>query len=274
MRLVEDSPAEVLPTREALKLQLELHGAENGGEAMEFLHRSGAWAAAPRPGRILLDLKLPRKDGREVRRDIPADEDVRGDYGLCAYGAIPKPVDFESFVSGVRSIQPSWFTSVPLPGRSGALPPALQNFPRLVEMPRFIVGELFEMIGQPHFPQELGLRRSGRIVVPGQPLRIDDIFQHALRVGFLRHRSRSHRGDPAKSRDFIRQILCVPGFIGDFAGEKLFEFLPVRPGDRSGILKISDHGLVLAGEIPVEQVDQAVFVDNGHGLVAHAELGF
>jgi two-component system response regulator len=101
---------------------------------MHFLHRTGAYASAPRPDLILLDLNLPRKDGREVLQEIKsnadlraipvvvlttsqAEEDVRRAYGLCANCYIAKPVDFEGFVTVARSIQQFWFTIVTLPPR-------------------------------------------------------------------------------------------------------------------------------------------------------------
>ncbi len=133
--LVEDSPADVLLTREALsegKLLLDLHVVEDGVEAMDFLHRRGKYAAVPRPALVLLDLNLPRKDGREVLAEMKADpalreipvvilttsqseDDVHRAYGLCANCYIAKPVDFGSFVTVVRSIQHFWFTIVTLP---------------------------------------------------------------------------------------------------------------------------------------------------------------
>lgn len=133
--LVEDSPADVLLTKEALadsKLLVELHVAENGMEAMEFLRHIGAYSEAPTPDLVLLDLNLPLKDGREVLAEVKADphlrsipvvvlttsqaeEDVLRAYGLHANCYITKPVDFESFVNVVRSIQQFWFSIVTLP---------------------------------------------------------------------------------------------------------------------------------------------------------------
>ncbi|MES2569715.1 MAG: response regulator [Verrucomicrobiota bacterium] len=133
--LVEDSPVDVLLTREALEgsqLRLQLHVAEHGVEAMEFLYRQGPHAMAPRPNLILLDLNLPRKDGREVLAEIKADpvlreipvvvlttsqaeEDIHRAYGLCANCYIAKPVDFDRFVTVIRGIQQFWFTIALLP---------------------------------------------------------------------------------------------------------------------------------------------------------------
>ena len=133
--LVEDSPADVLLTKEALsdsKLLVELHVAENGIQAMEFLRHNGAYSEAPTPDLVLLDLNLPLKDGREVLAEVKADPHLRSipvvvlttsqaeevvlrAYGLHANCYITKPVDFESFVNVVRSIQQFWFSIVTLP---------------------------------------------------------------------------------------------------------------------------------------------------------------
>jgi len=133
--LVEDSPTAVLMTEEALKYAKvlnNLHVVENGVDAMAFLRGEGAHAGAPRPDLILLDLNLPRKDGREVLADIKADpvlkiipvvvlttskaeEDVVKAYGLHANCYVTKPVDFASFAEVVRSIEQFWFTVVTLP---------------------------------------------------------------------------------------------------------------------------------------------------------------
>lgn len=137
--LVEDSPTDVLMTREALKdspIELDLHVAEDGVVAMDFLRRRGAHADAPRPDLILLDLNLPRMDGREVLaelkedqqlRRIPvvilttsrAEEDVLRAYGLHANCYISKPVDFDSFQRIVASIEEFWFTVTVLPPEEG-----------------------------------------------------------------------------------------------------------------------------------------------------------
>ena len=133
--LVEDSPADVLIAREALseaKLMNTIHVAEDGVEAMDFLHQRGKFASAPRPDLILLDLNLPRKNGREVLAEIKADENVKQipvvvlttsrdeedilkSYNLHANCYVVKPVEFESFVKAVQSIQHFWFSIVTLP---------------------------------------------------------------------------------------------------------------------------------------------------------------
>ncbi|WP_328449843.1 MULTISPECIES: response regulator [unclassified Amycolatopsis] len=135
--LVEDDPGDVLMTREAFehhKIRNALHVASDGVEALRFLHREGPFADAPRPGLILLDLNLPRKDGREVLgeikqdpalRTIPvvvlttseAEEDILRSYDLHANAYVTKPVDFEKFVEVVRQIDDFWVTVVQLPHR-------------------------------------------------------------------------------------------------------------------------------------------------------------
>jgi CheY-like chemotaxis protein len=133
--LVEDSPTDVMMTREALeyyKVRNPLHVADDGVEAMEYLRRQGKYRDAPRPGLIILDLNLPRKSGREVLEELKADpelraipvvvlttskseEDVARSYGLHANCYITKPVDFSKFVEVVRSINDFWLGIVTLP---------------------------------------------------------------------------------------------------------------------------------------------------------------
>lgn len=133
--LVEDSPSDTELTVEALKesgVVSRLNHVEDGVEAMDFLARRNSYASAPRPDLILLDLNLPRKDGREVLaelkadpdlRTIPvvvlttskADQDIAKAYQLQANCYIAKPVDFEQFVSVVRSIEHFWLEVVTLP---------------------------------------------------------------------------------------------------------------------------------------------------------------
>ncbi|MEX3896245.1 response regulator [Paraburkholderia sp. BR10954] len=133
--MVEDSPTDVMMTREALeyyKVLNPLHIAEDGVEAIEFLKREGKHANAPRPGLIILDLNLPRKSGQEVLQELKSDpalmnipvvvlttskaeEDVAKSYGLHANCYITKPVDFEKFVHVVRSINDFWLGVVTLP---------------------------------------------------------------------------------------------------------------------------------------------------------------
>lgn len=136
--LVEDSPTDVLIAREALaeaKLVNTIHIAEDGVEALTFLRKEGKYADAPRPDLILLDLNLPRKNGREVLEEIKADsqlqtipvvvlttsraeEDIMKSYHLHANCYVVKPVEFDSFVKAVQSISHFWFGIVTLPSES------------------------------------------------------------------------------------------------------------------------------------------------------------
>ena len=133
--LVEDSEPDVRLTKEALaeaKVWNRLWVVEDGVEATDFLYRRGRYADAPRPDLILLDLNLPRKDGRQVLKEIKADPSLRripvvilttsrdeGDvlraYDLHANCYIPKPVDFNRFMEVVKSIEDFWLTVVRLP---------------------------------------------------------------------------------------------------------------------------------------------------------------
>lgn len=133
--LVEDNPGDVRLTREALqegKVYNNLHWAKDGIEALEFLNRKGKFASAPRPDIILLDLNLPKKDGRAVLADIKGDvnfrhipvvvlttsqaeEDVARSYDLHANCFITKPVDLQKFIHVVQSIDRFWLTVVTLP---------------------------------------------------------------------------------------------------------------------------------------------------------------
>jgi chemotaxis family two-component system response regulator Rcp1 len=135
--LVEDNPGDVELVREALsdsKMRNEMHVATDGIEASDFLKREGKYAAAPRPDLILLDLNLPKKNGRELLQEIKSDpdlkfipvvvltsskaeEDIIRSYNLHANCYITKPVDFEQFMKVVRSIEDFWLTVVKLPGR-------------------------------------------------------------------------------------------------------------------------------------------------------------
>jgi two-component system, chemotaxis family, response regulator Rcp1 len=135
--LVEDSPTDALLAKEALeysKVCNHLHLVVDGVEALDFLRRQGKHAAAPRPDLILLDLNLPRKDGREVLKEIKGDEqlcfipvvilttstqeaDVMKTYGLHANCYVVKPVDFEKFAEVVKAIENFWFAVVKLPSR-------------------------------------------------------------------------------------------------------------------------------------------------------------
>ncbi len=133
--LVEDSPADILITREAFqdaRLMNTIHVVEDGVKALEFLRREGTYASAPRPDLILLDLNLPRKNGREVLADIKehdefkaipvivlttsnADEDILNAYNLHANCYVIKPVGFDNFLKAVQSIENFWFSIVVLP---------------------------------------------------------------------------------------------------------------------------------------------------------------
>ena len=133
--LVEDSAGDVRLTREAMKdakVTVSLHVARDGIEAMAFLERNGEYVDAPRPDLILLDLNLPRKDGREVLREIKesaalkiipvvilttssSSEDVLNSYRLHANCYITKPVALEGFVKVVESIDNFWLSVVQLP---------------------------------------------------------------------------------------------------------------------------------------------------------------
>lgn len=133
--LVEDAPSDVRLTREALKdakvLNI-LHVVSDGVEAMEFLNQKGKFADAPRPDMILLDLNLPRKDGREVLAEIKADEnlkrvpvvvlttshaeeDILRTYELHANAFVKKPVDLDQFLGVIRSLENFWLVVVSLP---------------------------------------------------------------------------------------------------------------------------------------------------------------
>jgi CheY-like chemotaxis protein len=135
--LVEDDPGDVLMTKEAFedyKLQNTLHVVNDGAEAMDFLRRQGEHTQAPRPDLVLLDLNLPRMDGREVLQAIKSDpelasipvvvlttseaeEDVLRSYSLHANAYVTKPVDFERFIQVVRQIDDFFVTVVRLPTR-------------------------------------------------------------------------------------------------------------------------------------------------------------
>jgi chemotaxis family two-component system response regulator Rcp1 len=133
--LVEDNPGDVRLTREALKeskIRNNLSIVRDGVEAMAFLRREGEYANAPRPDIILLDLNLPRKDGREVLSEIKEDDNLRRipvvilttsddehdileSYNLHANCYITKPVDLNRFVTIIKNIEDFWLTIVRLP---------------------------------------------------------------------------------------------------------------------------------------------------------------
>ncbi|MFF0286930.1 response regulator [Streptomyces sp. NPDC005262] len=136
--LVEDDPGDELMTREAFednKIRNTLHVARDGQEALDFLYRRGEYGDAPRPDLILLDLNLPRYDGRQVLEKIKSDpdlalipvvvlttssaeEDILRSYKLHANAYVTKPVDLDQFISAVRQIDEFFVTVVRLPGRS------------------------------------------------------------------------------------------------------------------------------------------------------------
>lgn len=133
--LVEDNPGDVRLTKEALKeakVGNNLHVVEDGVAAMQFLNREGEFNEVPRPDLILLDLNLPKKDGREVLEEIKADdslktipvvvlttshaeEDIVRSYNLHANCYVTKPVDLDQFIRIVKSIEDFWLTIVKLP---------------------------------------------------------------------------------------------------------------------------------------------------------------
>lgn len=132
---VEDNPGDVRLTQEALKegkLCTNLHIVPDGVEAMAFLRKQGEYADVPRPDLILLDLNLPRKDGREVLAEIKSDEDLKRipvvilttssaeqdilkTYSLHANCYVTKPVDLDQFMKVVKAIEDFWLTLVKLP---------------------------------------------------------------------------------------------------------------------------------------------------------------
>jgi two-component system, chemotaxis family, response regulator Rcp1 len=133
--LIEDNPGDVDLTKEALldaKVRNRLNVVDDGAKAVDFLYKRGAYADAPRPDIILLDLNLPKKDGRQVLEEIKADpqlaeipvvilttsqaeEDIIRSYQLHANCYITKPVDFKQFMHVVKSIEEFWLTVVKLP---------------------------------------------------------------------------------------------------------------------------------------------------------------
>jgi chemotaxis family two-component system response regulator Rcp1 len=135
--LIEDNPGDVRLTKEVLmegKVRNHLKVVGDGVQAMAFLRRENNYAEAPRPDLILLDLNLPKKDGREVLQEIKADdqlkripvvvlttseadEDILRSYDLSANCYITKPVDLDQFIRVIRSIETFWLTIVSLPKR-------------------------------------------------------------------------------------------------------------------------------------------------------------
>ncbi|KAB2384578.1 response regulator [Actinomadura montaniterrae] len=135
--LVEDDPGDELMTREAFehnKVRNTLHVVRDGAEALDFLYHRAEHAAAPRPDLILLDLNLPKRDGREVLQEIKsepdlaaipvvvlttssAEEDILRSYSLHANAYVTKPVDFDQFINAIRQIDDFFVTVVRLPTR-------------------------------------------------------------------------------------------------------------------------------------------------------------
>lgn len=133
--LVEDSPGDVRLTQEAFRAAnpaIRLHIAVDGVEALEFLAQQGVYADAPRPDLILLDLNLPRMDGREVLKHIRGDDslktiptvilttsdaeiDIHQSYSLHANSYLSKPVRLDAFEELVKSINEFWFQKAKLP---------------------------------------------------------------------------------------------------------------------------------------------------------------
>jgi two-component system response regulator len=137
--LVEDDPGDVVLTKEAFadnKVGNNLHVVSDGEEALRFLRQEGEFAESPRPDLILLDLNLPRKDGREVLEEVKedpelrripvvilttseAEEDILRSYHLHANAYVAKPVDFDQFIKVVRHIDDFFVTVVKLPAAGG-----------------------------------------------------------------------------------------------------------------------------------------------------------
>lgn len=133
--LVEDDAGDVLMTREAFehyKIRNTLHVVTDGEKALQFVRRTGEYADAPRPGLILMDLNLPRRDGLEVLAELKSDpdlcvipvvvlttsqaeEDILRSYALHANAYVSKPVDFDRFIDVIRQIDRFFITVVSLP---------------------------------------------------------------------------------------------------------------------------------------------------------------
>jgi CheY-like chemotaxis protein len=133
--LVEDNPGDSRLAKEALKeskLKNNLYIAEDGVEAMNFLYKTGKYSKMPRPDLVILDLNLPKKDGREVLAEIKnddnlkripvviltiskAEEDILKTYNLHANCYVTKPLDLDQFMKVVKSIEDFWLTIVKLP---------------------------------------------------------------------------------------------------------------------------------------------------------------
>jgi len=133
--IVEDNPADARLVREVMrdsKILNEIHWVPDGVEALAFLHRQGKYAGAPRPSLMFLDLNMPRKDGREVLREVKADpelrripvvvmtssqteEDIARAYDQHANCYVRKPIDFDQFHQVIKTLENFWFSTVELP---------------------------------------------------------------------------------------------------------------------------------------------------------------
>jgi CheY-like chemotaxis protein len=138
--LVEDDPGDELMTREAFadnKIRNALHVVRDGEEALDFLYRRGVYEDAPRPDLVLLDLNLPKYDGRQVLETIKTDpdlafipvvvlttssaeEDILRSYKLHANAYVTKPVDFDNFIGAIRQIDDFFLSLVKLPSAGSA----------------------------------------------------------------------------------------------------------------------------------------------------------
>jgi CheY-like chemotaxis protein len=137
--LVEDNVRDARLAEETLKdskIHNRLYHVEDGVEAMQFLHRQGEYSRAPHPDLVLLDLNLPRKDGREVLAEIKEDAELRlvpvvvlttseaerdlvKTYDLHANAYVVKPIDLDRFIEVVQAIEDFWFAIVKLPPKTG-----------------------------------------------------------------------------------------------------------------------------------------------------------
>ncbi|HEX2920039.1 MAG TPA: response regulator [Bacteroidales bacterium] len=136
--IVEDNPGDARLIREVLndnKVYSSLHIVNDGVEAMSFLHNTGKYSEMPKPDLIILDLNLPKKDGREVLAELKADdelmhipvvimtisqaeEDILKTYKLHANCYIAKPIDLNEFIKVIKSIEDFWFSIVKLPPKN------------------------------------------------------------------------------------------------------------------------------------------------------------
>lgn len=145
--VVEDNAGDARLIREVLndnKLYSTLYMVKDGVEALEFLHNKGKYKTAPKPDLIILDLNLPRKDGREVLAEIKSDEnlkhipivimtisqaeeDILKSYNLHANCFITKPIDLNQFIKVVKSIEDFWFSIVKLPPKNTTMSQTLDS---------------------------------------------------------------------------------------------------------------------------------------------------